>query len=307
MSMNKIIEIKHLSKSYGSLKAVDNISFSVDEGELFAFLGPNGAGKSSTINILSSLLLKDEGEIRINQHLLGQDDELIREDIGIVFQESFLDDLLTVRENLLTRGLFYKIDKKEVKERIEQLCTQLSLSEFIDRPYGKLSGGQRRRSDIARALINHPKILFLDEPTTGLDPQTRLSIWSYIESLRHQHKMTIFLTTHYMEEAAKCDRVCIIDHGKILELSTPRDLRIKYAPTLLRLKTKSLKEEDLNSFNLPFTRMSDGFEFALKSSVDAYPILDKYRLQIEQFEVLEGTMDTVFIALTGNTIREDKA
>lgn len=305
--MNKIIEINHLSKSYDKLKAVDNISFSVNEGELFAFLGPNGAGKSTTINILSTLLSKDEGEVTINQYPLGSEDEKIRQNIGIVFQDSFLDDLLTVRENLITRGLFYKIDKKEVINRTDKLCEQLSLSEFIDRPYGKLSGGQRRRSDIARALINHPKILFLDEPTTGLDPQTRLSIWSYIESLRKEHKMTIFLTTHYMEEAAKCDRVCIIDHGKILELSTPRDLRIKYAPTLLRLKSNLLNESDFKSFDLPFTQTSDGYEFALKSSVEAYPILDKYRDKIDQFEVLEGTMDTVFIALTGNTIREDKA
>lgn len=305
--MNKIIEIKHLSKSYGTIKAVDQVSFSVSEGELFAFLGPNGAGKSTTINILATLLTKDDGEVRINQHLLGQEDEAIRVDIGIVFQESFLDDLLSVRENLLTRGLFYKINKKDVKERIEQLSEQLSMSEFIDRPYGKLSGGQRRRSDIARALINHPKILFLDEPTTGLDPQTRLSIWSYIESLRKENNMTIFLTTHYMEEAAKCDRVCIIDHGKLLELSTPRDLRIKYAPTLLRLKTNTLNENKIQSFNHPYTKMSDGYELALKSSIDTYPILDQCRNQIEQFEVLEGTMDTVFIALTGNTIREDKA
>lgn len=305
--MNKIIEIKHLSKSYGTIKAVDQVSFSVSEGELFAFLGPNGAGKSTTINILSTLLTKDDGEVRINQHLLGQEDEAIRVDIGIVFQESFLDDLLSVRENLLTRGLFYKINKKDVKERIEQLSEQLSMSEFIDRPYGKLSGGQRRRSDIARALINHPKILFLDEPTTGLDPQTRLNIWSYIESLRKENNMTIFLTTHYMEEAAKCDCVCIIDHGKLLELSTPRNLRIKYAPTLLRLKTSTLNENLIQTYNLPYTKTSDGYEFALKSSIEAYPILDQVRDQIEQFEVLEGTMDTVFIALTGNTIREDKA
>ncbi len=303
---NEIIQIENLSKSYGNIKAVDQMSFSVVEGELFAFLGPNGAGKSTTINILSTLLVKDEGNIQINQHQLGLDNELIRESIGIVFQESFLDDLLSVRENLMTRGLFYKIDKKEVKNRIEQLSEQLSLAEFIDRPYGKLSGGQRRRSDIARALINHPKILFLDEPTTGLDPQTRLNIWAYIESLRLQHKMTIFLTTHYMEEAAKCDRVCIIDHGKILELSTPRDLRIKYAPTLLRIKTQQLKTEDIIVFNKPFIITSDGYELALKSSVEAFPILDEYRDQIDQFEVLEGTMDTVFIALTGNTIREDK-
>ena len=308
MGMSKtIITIHNLSKAYGDTQAVSDISFSVYEKELFAFLGPNGAGKSTTINILSTLLKKDVGEIKIADYNLGSEDELIRNNIGIVFQESFLDDLLTVRENLMTRGLFYKLDKLVVKERIEQLSTQLSLQEFIDRPYGKLSGGQRRRSDIARALINHPKILFLDEPTTGLDPQTRLNIWSYIEHLRQTNNMTIFLTTHYMEEAAKCDRVCILDHGKILEIDTPRNLRVKYAPTLLRIKTDTLQVTDLDSFNIPFTHTSDGYEFALKQSLDAYPLLDTLRKDVLQFEVLEGTMDTVFIALTGNTIREDKS
>lgn len=303
----EIIQISHLSYAYSDVQAVDDLSFNVLEGELFAFLGPNGAGKSTTINILSTLLTKNKGEVIIADKKLGESDDEIRQAIGIVFQESFLDDLLSVRENLSVRAAFYNLDTTEIKQRIEQLSNQLSLFEFIDRPYGKLSGGQRRRSDIARALINHPKLLFLDEPTTGLDPQTRLNIWSYIEKLRVEHHMTIFLTTHYMEEAAKCDRVCIIDHGKILEMSTPRDLRVKYAPTLLRIKTQSLKFEDLKSFEIPFTQTSDGYEFALKQSVDAYPLLDQLRAHIQQFEVLEGTMDTVFIALTGNTIREDNA
>lgn len=302
---NEIIRIKDLSKSYGKLQAVKNISLNVYEGELFAFLGPNGAGKSTTINILSTLLENDAGDVVINQHILGKDNDLIRNDIGIVFQHSFLDNLLTVRENLITRASFYGIDKNEILKRINTLSEQLSLSEFIDRPYGKLSGGQRRRADIARALVNHPKILFLDEPTTGLDPQTRHNIWEYIEDLRIKHKMTIFLTTHYMEEAAKCDRVCVIDHGQILELKTPRELRIQYAPTLMRIKSDSLKEDEIKAFNYPFQKTNDGYEIVLKESKDAYPILDAHRKQIDQFEVVEGTMDTVFLALTGKTIRED--
>ena len=304
---NEIIRINDLSKSYGKLQAVKNISLNVYEGELFAFLGPNGAGKSTTINILSTLLEKDAGEIEINQHILGKDNDKIRNDIGIVFQKSFLDDLLTVKENLITRASFYGLEKSVITKRINTLSEQLSLHEFIDRPYGKLSGGQRRRADIARALVNHPKILFLDEPTTGLDPQTRHSIWTYIEDLRIKHKMTIFLTTHYMEEASKCDRVCIIDHGEILELKTPRELRVQYAPTLMRIKTDSLDEASIQTFNVPFQRINDGYEIVLKESKEAYPILDTYRNQIEQFEVVEGTMDTVFLALTGKTIREDES
>lgn len=304
---NEIIRIHDLSKSYGKLQAVKNISLNVYEGELFAFLGPNGAGKSTTINILSTLLEKDAGEIEINQHILGKDNDKIRNDIGIVFQKSFLDDLLTVKENLITRASFYGLEKSVIMKRINTLSEQLSLHEFIDRPYGKLSGGQRRRADIARALVNHPKILFLDEPTTGLDPQTRHSIWTYIEDLRIKHKMTIFLTTHYMEEAAKCDRVCIIDHGEILELKTPRELRVQYAPTLMRIKTDSLDDSLIQKFNVPFQKTNDGYEIVLKESKEAYPILDTYRNQIDQFEVVEGTMDTVFLALTGKTIREDES
>jgi len=304
---NEIISIHNLSKSYGKLQAVKNISLNVYEGELFAFLGPNGAGKSTTINILSTLLEKDAGEIEINQHILGKDNDKIRNDIGIVFQKSFLDDLLTVKENLITRASFYGLEKSVITKRINTLSEQLSLHEFIDRPYGKLSGGQRRRADIARALVNHPKILFLDEPTTGLDPQTRHSIWTYIEDLRIKHKMTIFLTTHYMEEAAKCDRVCIIDHGEILELKTPRELRVQYAPTLMRIKTDRLDESSIQTFNFPFQKINDGYEIVLKESKEAYPILDTYRNQIEQFEVVEGTMDTVFLALTGKNIREDES
>ncbi len=304
---NEIIRIRNLSKSYGKLQAVKNISLNVYEGELFAFLGPNGAGKSTTINILSTLLEKDAGEIEINQHILGRNNDKIRNDIGIVFQKSFLDDLLTVRENLITRASFYGLENAVITKRINTLSEQLSLHEFIDRPYGKLSGGQRRRADIARALVNHPKILFLDEPTTGLDPQTRNSIWTYIEDLRIKHKMTIFLTTHYMEEAAKCDRVCIIDHGEILELKTPRELRVQYAPTLMRIKTEHLDESSLKQLNVPFQRINDGYEIVLKESKEAYPILDTYRSEIDQFEVVEGTMDTVFLALTGKTIREDES
>jgi multidrug/hemolysin transport system ATP-binding protein len=295
----------NLMKAYGPVQAVDDISLNVAEGELFAFLGPNGAGKSTTINVLCTLLNKDGGEVTINGAKLGKDDDAIRKSIGVVFQKSFLDDLLSVKENLESRGIIYGIDKAEVKHRIETLTEQLSLAEFVDRPYGKLSGGQRRRADIARALINHPRILFLDEPTTGLDPQTRAHIWTYIHELREKHKMTIFLTTHYMEEAANCDRVCIIDHGKILELDTPTNLRIRYAPTLLKLKSKTLKMEQLTAFGFPVSQTAESYEVVIPESKSALAILNQCANDIDNFEVMEGTMDAVFLALTGNIIRED--
>jgi len=303
--MNPIIEINHLSKSYGSLKAVDDISLHVNEGELFAFLGPNGAGKSTTINVLCTLLSADQGDININGSRLGKEDEKIRQDIGVVFQKSFLDQLLTVAENLKTRASFYGLSSELTKKRLEDLSKQLSLSEFLHRPYGKLSGGQRRRAEIARALMNHPRILFLDEPTTGLDPQTRHSIWTYIDELREKHKMTIFLTTHYMEEAAHCDRVCIIDHGKILELDTPTNLRLKYAPTLLRLKAKIDLVSQLEPYGFPFTQTAEGYEMVIPDSKAALSLLSDLKPYYDHFEVLEGTMDTVFLALTGKVIRED--
>lgn len=305
--MSTILKIDHLSKAYGSIKAVSDISLSVEEGELFAFLGPNGAGKSTTINVVCTLLAKDAGTVTINGYTLGKDDEAIRKVIGVVFQKSFLDDLLSVEENLAVRAAFYRLSPSETQARIEELSEQLSLQEFLKRPYGKLSGGQRRRADIARALINRPRLLFLDEPTTGLDPQTRHNIWAYIERLRTQHKMTIFLTTHYMEEANRCDRVCIIDHGTILEMDTPSNLKVKYAPTLLKVKANAAFESILVEAGYPYTPQSEGYDVVIPDSKAALRLLSPHEAAIERFEVLEGTMDTVFLALTGKVIREDVA
>jgi multidrug/hemolysin transport system ATP-binding protein len=303
--MKSILKIDHLIKSYGPIQAVNDISLEVNEGELFAFLGPNGAGKSTTINVLCTLLSADSGEVMINGFVLGKDDDKIRKDIGVVFQKSFLDNLLTVYENLATRASFYGLSKTVTKARIDDLTEQLSLGEFIHRPYGKLSGGQRRRAEIARALVNHPRLLFLDEPTTGLDPQTRHSIWNYIDELRRKHKMTIFLTTHYMEEAARCDRVCIIDHGVILELDTPTELRLKYAPTLLRLKTSKDLTRTLDQESFTYTKTAQGYEVVIPQSKASLAFLNTHQAEYDHFEVLEGTMDTVFLALTGKVIRED--
>ena len=226
--MNKIIKVENFAKAYGKVQAVKGISFYVEEGKLFSFLGPNGAGKSTTIDTLCTLLGYSQGDITINGFDLKKQPQAIRQSIGVVFQDSVLDDVLTVKENLTTRAGLYSQSKGEIKTMVAEVEKLLDLGEFIKRPYGKLSGGQRRRVDIAAALLHRPKILFLDEPSTGLDPQTRLVMWETIKKLQTQHGMTVFLTTHYMEEAEGSDYVIIIDHGEITARGTPGELKTQY-------------------------------------------------------------------------------
>jgi len=231
------LSVKDLRKSYGTFEAVKGISFDVKKQDFFAFLGPNGAGKSTTINILCTLLEKDSGDVSINGFSLGKDDDAIRKSIGIVFQTHMLDDKLSVKENLMIRGRFYQMSKEDLTLQIKTLTQELYMKDFINQKYGTLSGGQKRRVDIARALINAPKLLILDEPTTGLDPKTREDVWAYIEKLREK-EMTIFLTTHYMEEAAKASHVAIIDQGKIVASGTPTALKRLHSYDSLKLEGK---------------------------------------------------------------------
>lgn len=223
--MSNIIEVKNLVKNYKDVHAVNDISFTVEEGSFFAFLGINGAGKSTTINILCTVLEKTSGNVKIGGYDLDKEKNKIKELIGIVFQGSVLDKQLTVKENLESRASYYGLNKKEIAKRIESLTQTFDLSEILKRKYGTLSGGQRRRVDIARALINRPKLLFLDEPTTGLDPKTRLQVWEIIHNLRKETGLTVFLTTHYMEETVDCDNVVIIDSGKIVADDSPHNLK----------------------------------------------------------------------------------
>ncbi|MDD4774041.1 MAG: ABC transporter ATP-binding protein, partial [Eubacteriales bacterium] len=239
--MNKIIEVSGLHKSYGDIHAVKGIDFFVEAGKIFAFLGPNGAGKSTTIDIICTFLRQDSGSVTVDGYRLGEDDNAIRKIIGAVFQDGLLDSLLTVGENLKIRGGFYGLKGNKLREAVDQTVKITGINEIIKRPYGKLSGGQRRRCDIARALINTPKILFLDEPTTGLDPQTRKIIWETITALQKQNDMTIFLTTHYMEEAATADYVIIIDDGEIAAKGTPSALKDKYTSDRLVLVGPDIK------------------------------------------------------------------
>ncbi len=305
---SKIIEVNDLRKSYGKVEAVKGLSFYVEQGKLFAFLGPNGAGKSTTINIITTFLQMDGGNVMIDGHTLGKDDDSIRRIIGAVFQDNMLDDLLTVRENIIMRGSLYGLRGNALKEAAEKAIAAAEVGEFQNRRYGKLSGGQRRRADIARALVNTPKILFLDEPTTGLDPQTRKNVWETIRRLQAETGMTVFLTTHYMEEAAEADYVVVIDGGTIAARGTPSQLKEKYAGDFLRLVPRKEAfdkiKETLTEMKLTFSEQADTLRIHIPDTLSALPLIDRFRSDLQGLEVLNGTMDDAFIAITGKEIRE---
>ena len=277
-----IIEVENLKKSYGDIQAVDDISFCVEEGSLFSFLGVNGAGKSTTINILTTLLAKGSGKVKINGFDISTQAEQVRSLIGVVFQDSVLDTTLSVRDNLLIRGSLYGFSHAKLKDAVNKVIRLTDMKEFEKRPYGKLSGGQQRRVDIARSLIHSPKLLFLDEPTTGLDPKTRQDIWSLIHNMQQENGMTVFLTTHYMEEAANSNNIVVIHKGKIRAQGTPLELKSKYVSDTLKLTMKS----------------GEYIEHKLEKTTDALPIIDKHKDTILNVEIVNGTMDDVFINLT---------
>ena len=304
--MVKIIDVINLHKSYGQIKAVNGISFYVEKGSLFAFLGPNGAGKTTTINILSTLLTKDQGEVFVNDNKLGEHEDEIRNAIGIVFQEGVLDPLLSVKENLETRGSFYGLQKEVLNERVKNALEITGIMELSSRKYGSLSGGQKRRADIARALLNAPRILFLDEPTTGLDPQTRKNVWQTIIRLQKEENMTVFLTTHYMEEADMADYVVIIDNGEIAAKGTPSFLKDEYSNDILKIKP--LDEKALITYleknNIQYKKQIDVFVIRLENTLESIGIVSQIKDNISSYQVLNGTLDDAFINITGKEIRE---
>ena len=304
--MNRIIEVSSLRKSYGQIEAVKGIDFFVEEGSLFAFLGPNGAGKSTTIDILSTLLKPDAGEVMIDGYCLGKDDSKIRAQIGIVFQDNLLDKLLTVKENLEIRGSLYGLKSNELRYRIDYASKCSEVAGFLHQHYGKLSGGQRRRADIARALLNTPRILFLDEPTTGLDPQTRQRVWETMQQIQEDTGLTVFFTTHYMEEAAKADYVVVIDHGEIAAKGTPSDLKEQYSSDYLIIHGPDREKlrEIMEKLGCIYAANADTFTIQLQSTMDALPILEQCRGDIVGFQVIMGTMDDVFIIITGRELWE---
>lgn len=298
----KAIEIKNLIKTYEDIEAVKDISFTVEKDSFFAFLGPNGAGKSTTINIIATLLEKNSGSVRVMNNELGKDDSLIRRDIGVVFQNSMLDDLLTVKENLEVRGSFYDISKKDVVKRIDEINDLLEINPFINQRYGTLSGGQKRKADMARALLNWPKILILDEPTTGLDPKSRKDIWSLIERLRVEKEITIFLTTHYMEEAIDASKVVIIDEGVIVASGSSEELRLKYSNDRLKIIPKNGLLDILKKDKIEYYLVNDTVNIIIESCFNGLPFVEKYKDHIKEFEILRGNMDDVFLNITGKKL-----
>ena len=299
--MTNIIEVKQLTKNYSEITAVKGISFQVAAGSLFAFLGTNGAGKSTTIEMLCTLLEKSSGDVQINGHELGtmKGNEAIRQSIGIVFQQSILDEKLTVKENILHRGRFYKLPKTLLQENYTFVQQYLQLEDIEAKKYGQLSGGQRRRADIARAIIHKPTLLFLDEPTTGLDPHTRKFVWETIERLRKEIGMTIFLTTHYMEEATNADQIVVIKQGEIIAQGTPNALKEQYASDQLFIALKegvdlaSIQPKVIN----PIFPAGDVFKINIPSTLHAIPILEQIQPFISSFEVVKGSLDQVFIQI----------
>ena len=303
-----VIQVKNLKKYFGDVKAVDNISFEVEQGELFGFLGINGAGKSTTINMLCTVLSPTGGEITVCGLRVGKENEKIRRRIGVVYQNNCLDGLLTVKENLMVRGALYEKNSKKLKENISKICEILELTEVYGRRYEKLSGGQKRRCEIARALVNAPKVMFLDEPTTGLDPATRKKVWQCLDSLRREEKMTIFLTTHYMEEAAKASHIAMIDGGVIKEYGTPFSLKETYAKDQLKLIPRQEAADELMAYlagEKAVVRKQEEFLIVdLPGSMAALPILNKVKEWVNGFEVVQGSMDDVFLNVTGKKLAQ---
>ncbi len=298
--MSNSIEIEHLSKSFGEVKAVQDLSFRVKEGELFAFLGINGAGKSTTISIMCGQLAKDAGSIKIDGADLDGNLDRIKRSLGVVFQTSVLDAALTVRQNLESRAALYGISGKAFKKRLAELAELLDFSDLLGRTVGKLSGGQRRRIDIARALLHAPKILILEEPTTGLDPQTRRLLWNVITQLRQEKQMTVFLTTHYMEEAADADYVVILDSGKIVAEGTPLDLKNTFTGDYITIY--GIPETQIKTLGRPYEALRDAYRVAVPNTTAATELILKHAELFKDYEITKGKMDDVFLAATGKKL-----
>lgn len=292
-----LIKIERLYKSFGDVTAVNDLSFKVKRGELFAFLGVNGAGKSTTINVICGQLKKDGGSVEICGTSLDENADEIKRRIGVVFQYSALDKDLSVKDNLESRAALYGIYGEEFKNRLAVLAESLDFKDFLNRPAGKLSGGQRRRVDVARALIHNPEILILDEPTTGLDPQTRNSLWQFIADMRTKYGTTVFLTTHYMEEAADADYVVILNKGKIAAEGTPLQLKNAYTGDFITLY--GADEEEIKTLGSSYERIPNGYRLEVENTAAATKLIVAHPEIFKDYEITKGKMDDVFLAVTG--------
>jgi ABC-2 type transport system ATP-binding protein len=306
MNYTNSIEVKNFTKKFGDFTAVDDITFDVPQGSVFAFLGPNGAGKSTTINTLCTIQEKSSGILTINGYNLDHHKDKVRKEIGIVFQDSTMDHKLTIEENLKLHCDFYNVPNKEVNERISFVLQLVDLENRRKSPVESLSGGMKRRAEIARGLVHFPKILFLDEPTTGLDPQTRVNVWDYILKLQKQKNITIFLTTHYMEEAEICDKVAIIDKGKIVAHDTPFNLKKKYSSTRMNIESSNMEKltEFLNFNNIKFLDKETHISAFVNDTAQIMEIITQNKPIITDLEISKGSLNDVFLAITGKEIRE---
>ena len=309
--MNNIIEVKNLTRQFNGLTAVDHISFEVKKGEIFGFLGPNGAGKSTTINMLSTLLIPTEGDAAINSFdvLTRRDD--VRKSIGLVFQDPSLDDRLTAEENLRFHAKLYGVPKEEYKKRMEEVLRLVDLWDRKENIIKTFSGGMKRRLEIARGLVHYPQVLFLDEPTLGLDPQTRAHLWEYILRLKKERAMTIFMTTHYMNEAENCDRIAIIDYGKIVALDTPVNLKKQVGGDIIKMTSgqhRKLKEELEKRYNKEVKEEDGKLRLEVADGEKFLPrLFNELDTKIDSIELHKPTLDDVFLHLTGRKIREEEA
>ena len=297
--MENIIEINGLNKRFGDVQAVRDLSFRVKKGELFAFLGVNGAGKSTTINIMCGQLAADSGSVLICGDDIRRSDE-VKTRLGVVFQSSVLDSALTVYDNLESRAALYGITGKNFRKRLNELSNLLKFEDLLKHAVGKLSGGQRRRIDIARALLHRPEILVLDEPTTGLDPQTRSILWSVVSKLRKDENLTVFLTTHYMEEAADADYVVIIDAGEISAEGTPLELKNKYTGDFITIY--GISEAQVQNLGCKYEKIRDAYRVSVPDTAAATALILKYPEIFSDYEITKGKMDEVFLSVTGKKL-----
>jgi len=304
----EVIESKNLVKKFGKLEAVKGVSFEVQEGEIFGFLGPNGAGKTTTINMLCTLLAPTAGEAIVNGFNVIKERDQVRGSIGLVFQEPTLDDYLTAEQNLRFHAYAYSIPKKTLEPRMKALLDMVELWDRRKEKIDTYSGGMQRRLEIARGLLHHPKVLFLDEPTLGLDPQTRSRIWNHIHELRKKENLAIFMTTHYMDEAENCDRIAIIDYGKIVALDTPDNLKDAFGGDVVTIKTEDNdKAESLlkEQYNLQAEQENGAIRFTVPHGEEFLPgFVSGFPLRLISIGLHRPTLEDVFLKLTGRAIRE---